>query len=65
MFPGSKRASLWCLRVAILRFHFHFSSLPLSVIYGLESPDDMVDALNSLVTECLDRHALWKKVKVT
>ena len=37
----------------------------LNVIYGLESPDDMVDALNSLVSECLDRHATLKKVKLT
>ena len=46
-------------------FKQDFSSLPLDVIYGLESPEDMVDALNSLVTKCLDRHAPMKKVKVT
>ena len=39
--------------------------MPLNVIYGLESLDDMVDALNSLVTECCDRHAPLEKVKVT
>ena len=38
-------------------FKQDFSSLALNVIYGLESPEDMVDALNSLVSECLDRHA--------
>ena len=38
-------------------FKQDFSSLALNVIYGLESPDDMVDALNSLLSECLDRHA--------
>ena len=38
-------------------FNQDFSSPALNVIYGLESPDDMVDALNSLVSECLDRHA--------
>ena len=38
-------------------FKQDFSSPALNVIYGLESPDDMVHALNSLVSECLDRHA--------
>ena len=46
-------------------FKQDFSSLHLNVIYGLESPDDLVDLLYSLVTECLDRHAPLKKVKVT
>ena len=46
-------------------FKQNFSSLALNVIYGLESPDDLVDALNSLVTECLDRPAPLKKVKLT
>ena len=46
-------------------FKQDFSSVAFNVIYGLESPDDMVDALNSLVTECLDRHAPLKKVKLT
>ena len=46
-------------------FKQDFSSLPLDIIYGLESPEDMVDALNSLVTKCLDRHAPMKKAKVT
>ena len=41
-----------------------FSSLALNVIYGLESSADMVDALSSLVTECLD-HTPLKKVKLT
>ena len=45
-------------------FKQDFLSLPLNVIYGLESLYDMVDALNSLVTECLDRHAPLKKAKV-
>lgn len=34
-----------------------FSTLPLSVVYGLESIDDKVSVLNSLITECIDRHA--------
>ena len=35
-------------------FKEDFSLLPLDVVYGLESPDDMVDALNSLMKDCLD-----------
>ena len=46
-------------------FKQDFSALPLEVIYGVESPDDMVHLLNSLVKECIDRHAPLKRVKVT
>ncbi len=46
-------------------FKQDFSALPLQVIYGVESPDDMVQSLNSLVKECIDRHAPLKRVKVT
>ena len=46
-------------------FKEDFSVLPLDVVYGLESPDDMVDALNSLMKDCLDRHAFLRRVKVT
>ena len=46
-------------------FKEDFSLLLLDVVYGLESPDDMVDALNSLMKDCLDRHAPLTRVKVT
>ena len=46
-------------------FKQDFSTLPLQTIYGMESPDDMVGILNSLVSECIDRHAPLRKVKVT
>ena len=46
-------------------FKEDFSVLPLDVVYGLESPDDIVDALNSLMKDCLDRHAFLRRVKVT
>ena len=45
-------------------FKENFSLLPLDVVYGLESPDDMVDALNSLIKDCLDRHSPLRRVKV-
>lgn len=42
-----------------------FSALPLNIVYGLGCPDDMVTTLNSLVTECIERHAPLRRVKVT
>ena len=33
-------------------FKEDFLYLPLDVIYGLESPDDMVDTMNTLIREC-------------
>ncbi|CAB4037801.1 Hypothetical predicted protein, partial [Paramuricea clavata] len=41
------------------------ANLPFSVIYGLESPDDMVNALNTLFSECIERHAPLKRIKLT
>ena len=42
-----------------------FSTLPLTIVYAVESPDEMVDLLNTLMVECLDRHAPSKRVKIT
>ena len=42
-----------------------FSSLPLNIVYGPEPPDDMVNVMNSLIKECIDRHAPLRKVKIT
>jgi hypothetical protein len=41
------------------------ANLPFSVIYGLESPDDMVNALNTLFSECIERHAPLNIIKLT
>ena len=46
-------------------FQEDFSSLPLDVVYGLECVDDMVDAMNSLIRDCIDRHAPLGRTKVT
>ena len=46
-------------------FKEDLSLLPLDVVYGLESPDDMVDVLNSIMKDCSDRHVPLRKVKVT
>ena len=42
-----------------------FSTLPLNIVYAVESPDEMVDLLNTLIVECVDRHAPLKRVKIT
>ena len=39
--------------------------LPLDVVYGLECADDMVDAMNSLIRDCIDRHVPLRRTKVT
>ena len=46
-------------------FKEDFPLLPLDVVYGLESLDDMVDALNCLMKDFLDRHTPVRRVKVT
>lgn len=40
------------------------SEQPVSVVYGLESLEDMLETLNTLLVECIDRHALLWRVKV-
>ena len=42
-----------------------FSTLPLSIVYAVESPNEMFDLINTLISECLDRHAPLKRVKIT
>ena len=39
------------------------ANLPLSAVYGLDSPDDMVQGFNTLFEERIDRHAPFKGVK--
>ena len=41
------------------------TNLSFSVIYGLESPEDMVNALNTLFSECIEKHAPLKRIKLT
>ena len=39
--------------------------MPLSIVYAVESPNEKVDLRNTLISECLDRHAPLKRVKIT
>ena len=42
-----------------------FSTLPFSVIYSTDDPDDKLYLFNSLFKSCLDRHAPLRKTKLT
>ena len=42
-----------------------YACFPLSVIYGFDSPDDMVQGFNTLFGECIERHAPLKRMKIT
>ena len=42
-----------------------FSSLLLSVISYSDDPDEQLETLNTLISECLERHAPLRKVRVT
>ncbi|PFX24876.1 hypothetical protein AWC38_SpisGene10518 [Stylophora pistillata] len=46
-------------------FKGDFSTLPLSVIYYSNDPDEQLETLNTLISECLERHAPLRKVRVT
>ena len=46
-------------------FREEFSSVPLNIVYGLDSPGDVVDAMNTLMRECINRQAPLRRVKVT
>ena len=41
------------------------SSLPLSIIYGIEDPNEKLEIFNNLLTQCIDRHAPLTRVKLT
>ena len=46
-------------------FREDFSSVPLNIVYGLDSLDDMVHAMNTLMRECINCHAPLRRIKVT
>ena len=46
-------------------FKENFPTLPLSVIYYSDDPDEQLESLNTLISECLERHAPLRKVRVT
>ena len=46
-------------------FQNDFSTLPLSLIYSYDDPNEQLDVIEKLFNECLERHAPMKRVKVT
>ena len=42
-----------------------FQQLPLNIVYAFDNTSDKVNALNKLITECIDRHAPVRKIKLT
>ena len=52
-------------RLNIENYITDFHSLPLSIVYALDDASDQINVLNNLITECIDRHAPLRKVKIT
>ena len=42
-----------------------FKRLPLSIIYGVDDPEEKLQLFNTMFTDCLERHAPLKRIKVT
>ena len=42
-----------------------FSTLPMSIISCSDDPDEQLESLNSLILECIERHAPLKRIRVT
>ena len=42
-----------------------FSTLPMSIISYSDDPDEQLETLNSLIRECIGRHAPLKRIRVT
>ena len=42
-----------------------FKTLPFAASFGVSDPDEKLEILNSLIKECIDRHAPLKLTKVT
>ena len=46
-------------------FKQEFEQLPLSLVYSTNDPEMQLDLLNTLIRECIDRHAPLRRTKVT
>ena len=42
-----------------------FRQLPLNIVYAFDNVSDKVNILNKLITDCIDRHAPIRRVKIT
>ena len=52
-------------RLNIKNYIADFHSLPLSIVYAFDNASDKISVLNSLITDCIDKHAPLRKVKIT
>ena len=41
----------------------NFKTLPLSLVYSFEDPNEQLDTLDNLILECIERHAPLVKTK--
>ena len=41
-----------------------FKQIPMSLVYAYDSPDDQLNTLNTLITDCIDKHAPLKRVRL-
>jgi hypothetical protein len=46
-------------------YYTDVSSLPFSAVYAFSDPEDMLESFNTLIQDCIDRHAPIKRIKVT
>ncbi len=46
-------------------FRKDFADLPFSTVDAFSDTEESLDILNSLITDCIERHAPLKRVKVT
>ena len=42
-----------------------FQQLPLNLVYSFDDTDDQVAVLDKLITDCINIHALLKRIKLT
>ena len=42
-----------------------FKTLPLSLVYSFEDPNEQLDTLKNRMLECIERHAPLVKIKIT
>ena len=51
--------------VDMAAYYTDVSSLPFSAVYAFSDPEDMLESFNTLIQDCIDRHAPIKRIKVT
>ena len=51
--------------VNMSNYKIDFNQLPLNIVYAFEEPDDQINALNTLILECINRHAPLRRIKLT